>query len=453
MRWYQLDGVDMASLVDRTDGIRVIYIVIGDERKTIGLGRKPKKHCESILAKVEELASCALSGRAPGNQTSAWVGSLPDGDKLLKRLVKLGLVCQRKKPTEVEVAKAVVVTISKAIERFENHKRPMVAARSMDKLSECLALLQTYLKGERDIRSVSTGDGLEFESWGRGKGFSEAYQRTVNRYAKQFFAFHVEVGTIEENPFRKLKSTSLSATVRHYVTPEDTIRLLNACPDHKWKVLVGLARYAGLRVPSEAFAITWAHVDWEQKALLIPSKKTRRYADSRPMPIIPELMEILEKAFEDADVGAEKVVELSYANIRRKLPAIIKKAGLKPWEDLFQTLRRSCETHLVSLGHPPHAVSAWLGHSQQVSKDHYLMVTSEHFSKATTVGEKSAEKSAVTDRNEGKRREKSAQSSAVETTSDESLNEKTQVNPGNSLVVRAGIEPATHGFSVRCSTY
>ena len=176
----------MASLVDRADGIRVVYVVIGDKRKTIGLGRKPKKHCESILSKVEELASCALSGRSPGNDTSTWVGSLPDGDKLLKRLIELGLVRQRERPTELEVVEAVVVTVSQGIERFENHKRPMVASRSIDKLSECLALLQTYLGGDRDIQSVSTGDALEFESWGRGKGFSDAYQRTVNRYAKQF---------------------------------------------------------------------------------------------------------------------------------------------------------------------------------------------------------------------------------------------------------------------------
>ena len=31
-------------------------------------------------------------------------------------------------------------------------------------------------------------------------------------------------------------------------------------------------------------------------------------------------------------------------------------------------------------------------------------------------------------------------------------NEETQVNPGNSSVVRGGLEPPTHGFSVRCST-
>ena len=48
--------------------------------------------------------------------------------------------------------------------------------------------------------------------------------------------------------------------------------------------------------------------------------------------------------------------------------------------------------------------------------------------------------------------EKSTTAGAVENENPESLNEKTQGAPGNSLVVRAGLEPATHGFSVRCST-
>jgi len=35
---------------------------------------------------------------------------------------------------------------------------------------------------------------------------------------------------------------------------------------------------------------------------------------------------------------------------------------------------------------------------------------------------------------------------------DQAINEKTLDKPGFSSVVRAGLEPATHGFSVRCST-
>ena len=96
-------------------------------------------------------------------------------------------------------------------------------------------------------------------------------------------------------------------------------------------------------------------------------------------------MPILQAGFDRAPEGASTVVTLSPHNLYRKLSAILKAAGIDQWADLFQTLRQSCETHLVSLGHPQHAVSQWLGHSEKVSKDHYLMVTTDAFSKATTM--------------------------------------------------------------------
>ncbi len=339
----------------------------------------------------------------------------------------------------------------------------MIAKRSIDKQEECLGVLVECNGKERDIASLTLGDASEFESFGKKRGFSDAHQRTHNRYAKLLFAYATDHGWVEANPFRKLKSTSLAATARHYVTPEDTVSLLKACPGLQWKLLIGLARYAGLRVPSEAFAITWDMVGWDKKALCIPSKKTRRYAESRVCPILAELMELLNRGWDFAAEKATTILTLSVANVRRKLPAIIKDAKLQPWKELFKTLRRSCETHFVSLGHPAHAVSNWLGHSSQVSKDYYLMITSDAFQNAT---EKKtdlqdrpthplkdgsiipgAESGAV---NCGKRRkptEMGAESGAVENENSDPLNEKTQVNPGNSLVVRGGLEPPTHGFS------
>jgi hypothetical protein len=35
-----------------------------------------------------------------------------------------------------------------------------------------------------------------------------------------------------------------------------------ACPDAQWRLLVALARYGGVRTPSESLAIEWSHVDW-----------------------------------------------------------------------------------------------------------------------------------------------------------------------------------------------
>ncbi|MFY7752597.1 MAG: tyrosine-type recombinase/integrase, partial [Exiguobacterium acetylicum] len=462
----------MASLSTRQDGSREVYIVLDGHRRKIQLGKLPKKDCASIISKIEQLAAKKLSGGSPDNEVATWLGSLANEEPLLKRLIVLGLATPR--PIAAEPKPAEVLTLGFILDRFVEFKKPMVAERSLDKMNECLKVLADFLGRERDIKGLTVGSASEFESFGRKRGFSEAHQRTHNRYAKQLFAFAVDHEWISTNPFRKLKSSSLAATSRHYVTPEDTLKLLEACspPEEtekpigerigiQWKLLIGLARYAGLRVPSEAFAITWAMVDWDKKALYIPSKKTRRYAESRPMPIIPELMAILEKGFEEAPEGADKILTLSVSNIRRKLPKLIQEAGLKPWEDMFQTLRRSCETHLVAMGHPTHAVSTWLGHSNQVSKDHYLMVTSDVFGKATSTkadiedrpikpipksGADSGAASSGIDRKGSESGALRKKSGALET---DPLNEKTLDKPGFSSVVRAGLEPATHGFSVR----
>lgn len=146
-------------------------------------------------------------------------------------------------------------------------------ALPLDKMNECLGGLVKFLGKDRDIAGLTVGNASEFESFGRKRGFSEAHQRTHNRYAKQLFAFAVDHEWISTNPFRKLKSSSLAATSRHYVTPEDTAKLLAACPGTQWKLLIGLARYAGLRVPSKAFAITWGMVDGTRKHFTFPARK------------------------------------------------------------------------------------------------------------------------------------------------------------------------------------
>ena len=442
----------MASLSSKSDGSREIYLVIGDKRPRIQLGKIPKKGADRILAKVESLLSNKTSGSAPDGEVSTWLASLPDNDKLLERLVALELTTARPK---VDVEVAAKQTIKTLVDNFVIHKRPLIAKNSLNKLEGSLARLTDFLGDDRDIATISLGDAAAFESWGRKNGASEAHQRTLNRYAKQVASHAVDHGWIPSNPFRKLKSTALAATVRHYVSEPDTVKLLAACPNHPWKVLIGLARYAGLRVPSEVFSLTWEDIDWTTACLSIAKNKTA----ARVCPIIPQLLPILRKAWEERK--GEKVLQLSISNIRRRFPSIIKAAKLKPWEDMFQTLRRSCETHLISLGHPHHVVSDWLGHSVQVSKDHYLMVTSEDFAKATRLSEsaKPSDKSgafsgAVSDR-EG------VQEPAQRRREPRKIKRRKAKSPGNfqgsrvcatsCLAPPGGLEPPTHGLTVRCS--
>ena len=56
---------------------------------------------------------------------------------------------------------------------------------------------------------------------------------------------------------------------RAYVPVSDAERVLEYCPNHLWRLLVALARFGGLRIPSEAFPLTWGDVNWERGRLSV----------------------------------------------------------------------------------------------------------------------------------------------------------------------------------------
>jgi integrase len=288
-------------------------------------------------------------------------------------------------------------------------------------------------------------------------GLSEASIRTNARNAKSVFRDAVERKYVTEHPFSGLVSTSVAADRTRFVTEEETKKILAVCPNPAWKSLVGLARYAGLRVPSESHSVTWQDMDWQRMRLTVYATKTD---STRVVPVSPQLLSILKEGYKDATDENGPIVNLSEHNRHRQMTKIIEAAGLELWEDLFQTLRRSCETQMA-MTVPQHAVSAWIGHSELVSARHYLQVTDELFERVTGL------------ESEGCKQKSAAESAAVkpgiasqdgeiepgDTRTDFEGELKNPDNCGRILdvaseceVVRGGIEPPTHGFSVHCST-
>jgi hypothetical protein len=102
----------------------------------------------------------------------------------------------------------------------------------------------------------------------------------------------------------------------------------------------------GLRTPSETNLLCWSDVDYAAARLRVRSPKTERFAghEQRFVPIVPRLMTLLEEWFELAPEGQEYLVTISSpSGRRRKMVALMDKAGVERWDDTWQTLRRSCE--------------------------------------------------------------------------------------------------------------
>jgi hypothetical protein len=226
-----------------------------------------------------------------------------------------------------------------------------------------------------------------------GKGISENTIRKHTQIARQFFHAAARRQLIEVNPFLGLKAAIQASPERfHFVSREDAKKVLEACPDADWRLIFALSRFGGLRRPSETLALTWDDVDWAYDRIRVPCVKTEHHAGKsfRWLPIFPELKGPLNDAWDAAPKGAVYVIgryrsseKGSNTNLRTQLNKIIRKAGLKPWEKLFQNLRSTRETELAE-EFPMPAVCSWAGTSKAVDAKHCLQTTEEHFKKAIT---------------------------------------------------------------------
>ncbi len=141
------------------------------------------------------------------------------------------------------------------------------------------------------------------------------------------------------------------------------------------------------------------------------------------------------------------------ANLNPHFRRIIKRAGLTPWERTWHNMRASRQTELAAT-FPLHTVCAWIGNTKAIAAGHYLQVTDADWARATGSEEAAANPSTNPATQARPRAHTGAQ-------------DKTK-NPENSAVLsgfgvpcdavknrpmgRAGLEPATPAFSVRCST-
>lgn len=159
-------------------------------------------------------------------------------------------------------------------------------------------------------------------------------------------------------------------------------KVLEACPDGEWRLVLALCRYCGLRCPSEVTRLRLSDIDWERNRFLVHAPKTEHHEGkaTRWVPIFPELRPYLEDVWEAAEPGREHFIKFK-GDFGQRMKTIIRKTGLDVWPKLYQNLRSSRQTELEER-FPSHVVCAWLGNSVQVARKHDLQVTDDHFTQA-----------------------------------------------------------------------
>ena len=302
--------------------------------------------------------------------------------KLYGRLVEHGLA----EPLENENG---VPTLGPMLDRFFAERGNTVGDNTLKNWGHTKRnLLQKFGK-DTELNSITKGDSKAFENFliqDEKLGEKTTTRRRIGN-CKMFFEFAKDYRWIDENPFSDLKSSVEGNSDKFHFVDRNTVELvLRACPDLESQIIFALARFGGLRCPSEIIKLKWSDVDFEKRRITVTAPKTKRYVgkETRIIPLYPELEPYLTRAT-DQSGGGEYVVKASRdknVNFRTRFEKILKAAGVEQWPKLFQNLRSTRQTELIDEGHPAHVVAKWMGNSEVVAKDHYYQVTDDHFTKA-----------------------------------------------------------------------
>ena len=341
----------MASISTDQAGNRKIQFSDGNgARKIVRIGKVSKRDADVILAKIEAILEARLSRRSLAPEVASWLGEIPN--VLSTRLAAVGLIVPRENP------QADATKLGEFIDAYLAG-RTDIKPRTRINLLQVRRNLVNYFGEEKLLADITPGDTDEWRRWLTSRE-NPLGENTVRRHcgrAKQLFRAALRKRLITENPFGDMKDCLVKANKARefFIIPADADRIIATCPDHEWRLIFALARFGGLRTPSETLLLRWCDVDWERGRLLIRSPKTEHHEgkDSRIVPIFPELRPHLEAAWDAAPEGAEFVIARrrdSNVNLRTQLLRIIAKAGLTPWPKLFPNLRGWCKKYSPRTG-------------------------------------------------------------------------------------------------------
>lgn len=279
------------------------------------------------------------------------------------------------------------ITLGRWFERFLHLKRRKLDSRSLQAYRESVNRAIAFM-GDWGLDRYAREHCDDWLAAMEVEGLSASTVSKHARHLRAVFKLAMLYGHVADCPV--YVPTPPKRVRGAYIARETLDRIWEACPHDGWRCLFGLSRLAGLRA-NEMFALTWADVDWERRLLLLRPVKETTKKSVRDVPIVPALYELLQRTFEQAQVGTRGPLHgVSDKTLYRRNPTkvvsvhvILRRAGVTGYHKPLHDLRGSCERDWVSQGHSWPTVCYWLGHSPTVAMDHYLEPTPADIQKAT----------------------------------------------------------------------
>lgn len=268
---------------------------------------------------------------------------------------------------------------------FRSRKAALVAPSTMKVLARTLDRAMRFFQPDELLASVTADRAIQFRQWlvpQRGKQnpvLAEATIRKTCGIMSELFAAALRERLVIENPFNTAgikKAVRPNRAREYFVSLDEAQRLLDACVGSEERLMVGLARFAGLRMPSEIRDLRWSDFDAAGRTLTIRSPKTAHHKAGgvRRVPVFPLLMRLLEEHRVSAGDSEYLMPTLrGYSALSVRMRRVIRHSGITDYPRAMHNLRLSCISEwVVAERRDLVTVSEWAGHTIQIMSQHYL---------------------------------------------------------------------------------
>lgn len=353
------------------NGYRVQLYIRGVRRK-LWLGPVTKTQAQAVADQLERLKLAAETATSPPAETVRWTRAV--SLRIRKNLANWGLV-----QLDPDIPRQLAAFCDWYTEK-QAYTAPSTAARWRNVRSRLVA----HWPACWPLASITPGDCDRFATTVRQSAKS-SHAGKILADVRQLFRAAERHRLIDANPMAEIDCSQRHDKTREsYITREVAQRLINAA-DPQLGAVIALARFGGLRVPSEPLDLLIDQIDWANNRITIPAHKTA----ARQIPLFPELVEPVRRLIEIAPPGTVYLIHQARASANKTLRKFMLRlisttSGVEPWPKLWQNLRASCRTDLEEQ-FPAFVVDAWLGHSSAVGRKHYTRVNDGHFAKACGV--------------------------------------------------------------------
>lgn len=336
----------------------VQFITAHGQRKSVTLERHlTKQQALTIKHWIERLNASQRAGLPYDHDCAQWLARI--GDELHDRIASSGLI-------EARSTNRLGAVLT---EYIESHRRG-VASGTLCNWRQTEGALLDFFGTEKRINEITEDDAREWREWMLENGRGDNTARRYAGYAVQLLTPAMKKFRIIENPFAVLPLSVLPREDKYFLSREDTEKILAACEDPNDRLYFALARYGGLRLPSESKGLRWQHILWEQGKILLHAPKTNRHdgKGKRYIPLFSCLKPHLQEQF-DAAADKEGLVISKYVDVH-KIKKVVVSCGIEIWPDFYRTLRYSRRCELLSK-RPANLVAGILGHSESTATRFY----------------------------------------------------------------------------------